>query len=83
MTVLVHIAPPYSTFIPAQKRKSTTGNTNIINGESKNLNQESITKEFTFKDLKNYFYLTVTRTSILSKIGILRNIKELKRHFKR
>lgn len=63
---------------------TTIRNANIINAECRNSNQPAITKELTSKDMKSYFGLTIVRISIKENtINILKNIKELLRHFKK
>lgn len=67
-----------------QKRTTTIRNVDAINAECRKGNQLSITKDCTFKDVKSHLCLTIIRTFIKeNKTNILRNIKELLRHFKK
>ena len=54
-------------FILVQKRTTTTRNADIINAECRKGNQLSITKDYTFKDVKSYLCLTI----ILEWVGSL------------
>ena len=70
--------------ILVQKRTTTIRNADIINAECRKGSQLSITKDYTFKDVKSYLCLTIIRTFIKeNKTNILRNIKELIRCFRK
>lgn len=85
----LHSSPELSHYhhiplIPVQQRTTAIRNAEIISAECRKGDQLSITKDYTFKDVKSYLSLTIIRTfNKENKTNILRNIKELTRRFKK